>query len=289
MGKPFGSAWTRASDSYLPVPVGAFRRSVHEGGHTAWYRARCGAMAGATGTLRLSVSPDSGMKKAPSQTASSSALRPVRSFPKANATGCEKSMLSSATGCESFGGSGCGVDGGGTSFAQSWEGLLSGHAGNGAASLRRFVLEAFPRVPVVGTFHFYDPRAFTHARSPDARREWDVRRGAARVDAIFGAVRRAVPSLPFYIGEFGLDVSGAQDQHSGGNATADADVALDWLTNIAGSGGAPQRATDAPSKPLLLSGSGVWTAMVYMPYQSDDPPGAPCAFTMCACSRWAWG
>lgn len=122
----------------------------------------------------------------------------------------------------------CGPDGPESRFMQSWESLLSGHAGNGAASLRRFIDDV--RIPVIGTFHFYDPRTFTHARGT-ALRAWDVRRGAARIEAIFSLVRAAVPSVPFYVGEFGLDVDGSQDQSSGGNRSSDSDGAA-WLRAV---------------------------------------------------------
>ena len=70
------------------------------------------------------------------------------------------------------------------------------------------------------TFHFYDPRQFTHQPNGETTGQyvrWESATGAARVAAIFDAVRDALPTLPVYVGEFGLDVhrsfeSGTSDE-----------------------------------------------------------------------------
>ena len=96
-------------------------------------------------------------------------------------------------------------------FVQSWESILQKRPGNGADSLNRF---SALRVPVVGTFHFYDPRQFTHQprfygeQAASGHVRWDVAHGGGRIRMIFDAVRAAVPQLPFYVGEFGLDLLG---------------------------------------------------------------------------------
>ena len=105
----------------------------------------------------------------------------------------------------------CTLGGPEESFVQSWESILRKTPGNGADSLNRFSLLS---LPVVGTFHFYDPRRFTHqprfysGQASGGHVRWDVARDGGRVRMIFDAVRAAVPHLPFYIGEFGLDLDG---------------------------------------------------------------------------------
>ena len=114
---------------------------------------------------------------------------------------------------------------GGGAFVQSWESLLSRLPGSGAEALRRYERIAHP---VVGTFHFYDPRSFTHTRAEWAR-EWHVSTGGARIRAIFDAVRDAVPALPFYIGEFGLDVAEREEWHRTDGRHADG---AEWLRAV---------------------------------------------------------
>ena len=97
----------------------------------------------------------------------------------------------------------CDVDGPAAAFVQSWERIASRKPGNAAQSLNRFL--QLP-IPVIGTFHFYDPRRFTHQNEHD-NVYWDVAEGVPRVRAIFDAVKDAVPDIPLYVGEFGLDVS----------------------------------------------------------------------------------
>ena len=128
-------------------------------------------------------------------------------------------------------------------FVQSWEGLMRRWPGSSAQSLERF---AALDHPVIGTFHFCatphgrtgkplpacsqtrssdapselslrgtdDPPRFTH--QGNVLEHWDVASGAARVALIFDGVRAAVPStLPFYVGEFGLDVSSLHRKSDG--------------------------------------------------------------------------
>lgn len=96
----------------------------------------------------------------------------------------------------------CGPVGPSRHFIQSWETIISRRIGNGADALRRFELLS---LPVIGTFHFYDPRKFTHQQPLEDER-WSVQRDSERIRVIFEAIRLALPALPFYVGEFGLHV-----------------------------------------------------------------------------------
>lgn len=119
----------------------------------------------------------------------------------------------------------CAPDGPSSAFEQSWMTLTSRRAGSGADALRRY---ATIGAPLIGTFHFYDPRTFTHWTG-GPRAEWDVTTGGARIAAILDAVRAAVPTLPFYIGEFGLDLEPAAEWHRSDGEHADG---AEWLRAV---------------------------------------------------------